>query len=549
MITATLPPPRLQDSLQQLCRPEFDPFFWPSARRAVLSAWYGHVPFAHWLVTTARPRVIVELGTHNGVSYAAFCEAALRAQLEVRCFAADTWLGDEQAGHFDESVYREFREFHDPRYGEFSTLVRSRFDDAVSTFADGTVDLLHIDGIHTYDAARHDFETWLPKLSERGVVLFHDIAEHKPGFGVAQLWAELERRYPSFAFFHCHGLGVLAAGPDVAPAAAALCALPEAEAATVRARFERLGESEPLRCALTVMTAQQQPPPAPSGLRAQDSGADPALSRSVLRLRSAVPAGPALKLGIGVATCNRSASLARTLSFVLSHTRHAYELLIADDGSTDGTREALRSFAGTGIGYLHSANMGVNWNKNRLLFMLHEIRKCDVVILLEDDSFPAAECWEANWIAGALRWGHVNNAGEWFAQTFMDGAGTVEQPYRCANVSAQCAAFSREALACVGFFDPELGNFGSAHWDHSLRMIRAGYGGELRRDGALETPLFYLISGNIMVSDEPSGYPVYNPADWERFWSRLGQPVHRMPWRNDAEREQLWAELAAVQIL
>ena len=204
----------------------------------VLSAWYGHVPFAHWLVGATRPRVVVELGTHNGVSYAAFCEAALRLRLHVRCFAVDTWQGDEHAGHYDESVYRDFRDFHDPRYGDFSTLIRTRFDDAVLAFADGTVDLLHIDGTHTYEAARHDFDTWLPKLSEQGVVLFHDIAEHAPGFGVAQLWAELEQSHPSFAFYHSHGLGVLAIGSSVAPVVDALCALPEADAATVRARFE-----------------------------------------------------------------------------------------------------------------------------------------------------------------------------------------------------------------------------------------------------------------------------------------------------------------------
>ena len=63
-----------------------------------MSAWNGHIPFAHWLVTAAKPGIFVELGPHAGVSYSAFCEAILRAKTGTRCFAVDTWKGDEQAG-------------------------------------------------------------------------------------------------------------------------------------------------------------------------------------------------------------------------------------------------------------------------------------------------------------------------------------------------------------------------------------------------------------------------------------------------------------------
>src|SRR3954464_13127185 len=93
-------------------------------RVGVESAWYSHVPFAVWVVEQMRPRVLVELGTHTGVSYAAFCDAVLRLRLVTNCFAVDTWQGDAHAGYYGEEVYEDFRRFHDVRYQAFSHLLR-----------------------------------------------------------------------------------------------------------------------------------------------------------------------------------------------------------------------------------------------------------------------------------------------------------------------------------------------------------------------------------------------------------------------------------------
>jgi len=40
----------------------------------------------------------------------------------------------------------------------------------------GPVELLFIDGDHSYEAARHDAELWLPRLIDGGTVMFHDVA-------------------------------------------------------------------------------------------------------------------------------------------------------------------------------------------------------------------------------------------------------------------------------------------------------------------------------------------------------------------------------------
>jgi regulator of replication initiation timing len=234
---------RKEPAIDMLTTTDLAPLFWRPARLGVVSAWWEHVPFAHWLVAAMQPKSLVELGTHNGVSYSAFCEAVSRLGLDSQCHAVDTWQGDEHAGWYGDNIYAELRTFHDAHYGSFSTLLRMTFDEAATYFEDASVDLLHIDGLHSYEAVLHDFETWLPKMSERGVVLFHDINVRGGGFGVWKLWSELQQRYASFTFVHGHGLGLLAVGGAVCDAITRLCSLAGREQASViRERFALIGE-------------------------------------------------------------------------------------------------------------------------------------------------------------------------------------------------------------------------------------------------------------------------------------------------------------------
>ena len=219
--------------------------FWAPDQLGPQSAWLEHAPFAFWLVEALRPRVFVELGTHGGFSYFAFCQAVQRLQLDTRCFAVDTWKGDEQAGLYGEEVYAQIRARHDRFYLAFSTLIRGSFDQALSYFGDGTIDLLHIDGRHFYEDVKHDFDAWRPKLSSRGMVLFHDTNMRERDFGVFKFWEELRAAHPHFEFVHGHGLGVLGVGRKLPDAVAKLFVLAERETAVshIRSVYARLGST------------------------------------------------------------------------------------------------------------------------------------------------------------------------------------------------------------------------------------------------------------------------------------------------------------------
>ena len=110
-----------------------------------VSAWLEHAPFGFWIVGALRPRTIVELGVHTGFSYSVFCQAVQRLHLSTRCFAVDTWLGDQHAGYYGDDVHNALR-VHNRRYNAFSRLMRADFADALAEFTDGSIDLLHIDG-------------------------------------------------------------------------------------------------------------------------------------------------------------------------------------------------------------------------------------------------------------------------------------------------------------------------------------------------------------------------------------------------------------------
>lgn len=185
------------------------PLLYAPQHETSISAWLGHRGFAQRLIKELRPESVVELGVHAGDSYFTIVEAMQKFGIVGRAFGVDTWTGDKHAGYYGTEIW-DLVQKANASYCNFSTLVRMTFDEFAESI-DGPISLLHIDGLHTYEAVKHDFDTWVRKVSD--VVLLHDICvPENPDFGVWRLWNEIKESWGAdrcFEFHHCHGLAVL----------------------------------------------------------------------------------------------------------------------------------------------------------------------------------------------------------------------------------------------------------------------------------------------------------------------------------------------------
>ena len=167
------------------------------------------MPFGYDLVSELRPALTVELGTQGGLSFFTFCQALKEQHIDGVAYAVDSWEGEEHAGEYGEDVFASVRDHAREHYAGQAYLMRMLFEDALAHFEENSIDLLHIDGLHTYEAVSQDFENWYPKVKPGGVVLFHDVFARVKDFGVWKFWEELAPKHDSFEFKHGFGLGVL----------------------------------------------------------------------------------------------------------------------------------------------------------------------------------------------------------------------------------------------------------------------------------------------------------------------------------------------------
>ena len=145
---------------------------------------YVPIPREKLLLLMPKGGRVAEIGTFRGD----FSEAILKTVQPERLHLIDPWRHQDRPdyqsdgsnlsdrGHEDNFAHVRAR-FADAVADGTVVLHREFSPEAASAFADGSLDWVYIDGMHTLDAVRADLAAWKPKLCEGGLILGHDYIE------------------------------------------------------------------------------------------------------------------------------------------------------------------------------------------------------------------------------------------------------------------------------------------------------------------------------------------------------------------------------------
>jgi cephalosporin hydroxylase len=167
------------------------------------------------IVAARRPRTILEIGTNNGGTLFLWTRVAAE---DATIISLDLPGGDFGGGYpaWKRPLYRAFAL---PNQRVHLVQGDSHHPTSLATiremFGGRELDVLLIDGDHTYDGVKMDFEMYAPLVRQGGLVAFHDIAEHDDeSCRVRSFWLEIRGAHAGREFIASPpagwaGIGVL----------------------------------------------------------------------------------------------------------------------------------------------------------------------------------------------------------------------------------------------------------------------------------------------------------------------------------------------------
>lgn len=168
------------------------------------------------VVREMRPRRILEIGTANGGTLFLFCRVAAEDATIISVDLPGGRFGGGYAkwrvGLF-EAFASEGQRLELIRDNSHDSRVRLRVE---SLLGGECLDFLFIDGDHTYEGVKSDFQMYSPLVKKGGLIAFHDINENlrsSSGGEVPRYWGTIKQKHDAQEFVAMpacgFGIGVL----------------------------------------------------------------------------------------------------------------------------------------------------------------------------------------------------------------------------------------------------------------------------------------------------------------------------------------------------
>lgn len=147
-------------------------------------------------------KTVVEIGTAKGGVFYALCQSATA---KAKVVSIDLPGGAFGGGYSEEDLERY------NSFGKEKQILSFIRDDShkpevkkelEKLLKKDSIDLLFIDGDHTYEGVKKDFEMYAPLVKEGGLIAFHDICFHPhfPDCRVDKFWNEIKSQFEHWEY-------------------------------------------------------------------------------------------------------------------------------------------------------------------------------------------------------------------------------------------------------------------------------------------------------------------------------------------------------------
>ena len=174
-----------------------------------------------------------------------------------------------------------------------------------------------------------------------------------------------------------------------------------------------------------------------------------------------------LKASVVLVTRNRQDMLKKTIKAVLFQTEKNFELIIVDDGSTDGTSEFVKSIKDKRVRGIVQNHSGLAEGRNNGI----RNAKSDIVAFIDDDELPEKE-WLSNLIS-KFKGGVVGVEGKIVTGPRELFSSAPENLHGGAYIGGNMA-FKKSALLSIGLYDKRYAYPWRDDSDIAIRMQNKG---------------------------------------------------------------------------